>query len=60
MLSKNNRVILGIPGITLIYLLIIQCINTKHTKEILGILTKNNKDILVCLAIIIGLYKVKP
>ena len=56
MLTKNNRVILGIPGITLIYLLIIQCINTKHTKEILGILTKNNKDLLVCLVRKIGLY----
>ena len=34
MLTKNNRVILGIPGITLISFLIIQGINTKHTKEI--------------------------
>ena len=63
MLRKNNRVIQGIPGIFLISLLIIQGINTKHTKEIIGILTKNNKDLLVCLVRIIGLYqvdKVKP
>jgi len=53
MLTKNNRVILGIPGITL---LIIQGINTKHNKEILGILTKNNKDLLVCLVRKKGLY----
>ena len=35
MLTKNNRVILGIPGITLISLLIIHRINSKDTMEIL-------------------------
>jgi hypothetical protein len=61
-LTKNNRVILGIPGITLISFLIIQGIYTKHTKKYLtkvcyiGILTKNNKDLLVCLVRVIGLY----
>ena len=37
MLSKNSRVILGIPNITLVSLLIIPSINTKDTKEKPGI-----------------------
>ena len=54
MLSKNNRVILGIPGITLISLLIIHRINSKDTMEILK---RDIKGILL-LRWIIRLYLV--